>query len=524
MLSIGTASASTLELNLSGGVTAAALTINNANQTLEIGPSASVTLTGAESITNGTINMAGGTLTDSSGLTIGTSATLTGFGTVAANIATGTGTITASGGTLNLTGTVASGNTFTIATGSASTLEFSNTATAASAIAISNANQTLQVGSGGSLTIGAAESITNGTIKMTGGTLTDSSGLTIGTSANLTGSGLVTAAVNGAGTITASGGTLEVSGAVDATTASTINIAAGATLKFDSTVGTGTVTPVVTFQSSTGVLDLTSTTLANFKAHVAGFQPGDDIKVTGAASASLNGTANTLTVYNSSGTSIGIITLNGTYTGDSFTASGGNIMETICFMAGTRVATPSGEVAVETLRIGDLVMTADGHAAPVRWIGRQTVSRLFADPLRVLPIRIQAGALGENLPARDLLISADHAILVDGVLVQAGALVNGSSIRRESAVPMNFTYYHVELDDHALVLAEGVPAETFIDNVQRMAFDNWSEHEALYPEGRAMQELPYARVMARRQVPHRIRQRLAQRTDTLCGREAASAA
>ena len=111
------------------------------------------------------------------------------------------------------------------------------------------------------------------------------------------------------GTITASGGTLEVSGAVDATTASTINIAAGATLKFDSTVGTGTVTPAVTFQSSTGVLDLTSTTLANFKAHVAGFQPGDNIKVTGAASASLNGTANTLTVYNSSGTSIGIITL-----------------------------------------------------------------------------------------------------------------------------------------------------------------------------------------------------------------------
>jgi hypothetical protein len=198
--------------------------------------------------------------------------------------------------------------------------------------------------------------------------------------------------------------------------------------------------------------------------------------------------------------------------------------ETICFMPGTRVATPLGEIAVETLKIGDLVTTADGHTAPVRWIGRQTISRVFADPLRVLPIRIQAGALGESLPARDLLISADHAILLEGVLVQAGALVNGSSIRRETDVPVNFTYYHVELDDHSLILAEGVPAETFIDNIDRLAFDNWDEHEALYPEGRAMRELPYARAQARRQVPQHIRKRLAERTAALFDQGASTAA
>ena len=195
---IATGSASTLEFS-NTATAAAAIAISNANQTLQIGSGGSLTISAAESITNGTIKLAGGTLTDGSGLTIGTGATLTGSGTVAANIATGSGTITASGGTLNLTGTVASGNAFTIATASASTLEFSNTATAAAAIAISNANQTLQIGSGGSLTIDVAESITNGKINMAGGTLTDSSGLTIGTSANLTGSGLVTAAVNGAG-------------------------------------------------------------------------------------------------------------------------------------------------------------------------------------------------------------------------------------------------------------------------------------------------------------------------------------
>lgn len=198
--------------------------------------------------------------------------------------------------------------------------------------------------------------------------------------------------------------------------------------------------------------------------------------------------------------------------------------ETICFMQGTRVATPSGQAAVETLKIGDLVTTADGHAAPVRWIGRQTISRVFADPLRVMPIRIQAGALEESLPSRDLLLSTDHAILVGGVLIQAGALVNGSSIRRETDVPVTFTYYHVELDDHALILAEGVPAETFIDNVDRLSFDNWEEHETLYPDGHAMRELPYARAQARRQVPHHVRQQLAERAVKLLERDTASAA
>ena len=130
------------------------------------------------------------------------------------------------------------------------------------------------------------------------------------------------------------------------------------------------------------------------------------------------------------------------------------------------------------------MLTVEGEAKPVAWLGRQTVSRRFADPLRVMPIRIMAGALGDNVPLRDLRLSPDHALLVDGVLIQAGALVNGTSIIRESGGPERFTYYHVGLADHALILAEGAPAETFIDNVDRLAFDNWEEHLALYPEGK----------------------------------------
>ena len=194
----------------------------------------------------------------------------------------------------------------------------------------------------------------------------------------------------------------------------------------------------------------------------------------------------------------------------------------VCFCAGTLVATPSGEVAVEALAAGDLVLTADGRAAPVRWLGRQTVSTRFADPLRVLPVRIMAGALGEGLPRRDLLVSPDHALLVDGALVQAGALVDGAAVRREAAVPEVFAYWHVELADHSLVLAEGVPAETFIDNVARLAFDNWAEHGAAAAPA-PLAEMALPRAKSARQVPQATRRRLAERAAVLAGEATAAA-
>jgi hypothetical protein len=66
-----------------------------------------------------------------------------------------------------------------------------------------------------------------------------------------------------------------------------------------------------------------------------------------------------------------------------------------------------------------------------------------------------------------------------------------TSFVRETNVPKVFTYYHVEIDDHSLIMVENTPAETFVDNVDRLNFDNWAEHEALYPEGRRIAELLY---------------------------------
>jgi len=166
-----------------------------------------------------------------------------------------------------------------------------------------------------------------------------------------------------------------------------------------------------------------------------------------------------------------------------------------CFCAGTHIATPSGAAAVETLQAGNAVRLADGRTARIKWLGRQTVSSRFADPLRAYPIRIKAHALAQGAPARDLLLSPDHAVLVDGLLVQAGALVNGVSIIRETQVPPSFIYYHIELAEHSLILAENTPAETFIDNADRMNFDNWQEHlEAIGDT--AITEMAYPRAKA----------------------------
>ncbi len=185
---------------------------------------------------------------------------------------------------------------------------------------------------------------------------------------------------------------------------------------------------------------------------------------------------------------------------------------TVCFLAGTRIATPAGETPVEALLVGDLVLAADGRTAPVKWVGIQTVVTLFADPLRSFPVRITAGALGPNLPVRDLFVSPDHALFLDGVLVHAGALVNGTTIVREAAMPERFIYFHVELDDHALILAEGVPAETFLDTVTRRRFDNVADYEALYGDiGPVLAELPAPRIKSARQLPQALRQRLAAR-------------
>ncbi|MDR6955130.1 hypothetical protein J2X65_004509 [Ancylobacter sp. 3268] len=211
------------------------------------------------------------------------------------------------------------------------------------------------------------------------------------------------------------------------------------------------------------------------------------------------------------------------YFANTFLAGGDMLFDfvnddfTPCFLVGTRIATPEGPRAVEDLAIGDAILTITGETRPVKWIGRKTVVSIFADPLLSYPICIAAGALGENVPTRDLFVSPDHALLIDGALVQAGALINGTTIARVEHPEERFTYFHIELDDHSLILAEGVPAETFVDNVTRRRFDNYAEFEALYgTDNKVIPEIDLPRVKSARQLPSTLRARLeAQATATL---------
>ncbi len=169
-----------------------------------------------------------------------------------------------------------------------------------------------------------------------------------------------------------------------------------------------------------------------------------------------------------------------------------------CFATGTRIATPDGETEVQRLRPGDLVSLADGGTAPVRWLGRQRLPAAFADRLGARPIRIGAGALAPGVPARDLLLSPGHALRLGELLVEARALCNGRTIREAAVLPPVITYWHVELDTHAVILAEGAAVESFLDGAAEFAFDNVADRP---PTAGAAEELPYPRCRSVRQVP-----------------------
>lgn len=188
---------------------------------------------------------------------------------------------------------------------------------------------------------------------------------------------------------------------------------------------------------------------------------------------------------------------------------------TYCFSKGTAITTPAGERAVETLAIGDEVLNTEGQSVAVKWIGRQTLSSFTARLSGELPVCISAGALGNGLPRRDLLVSPGHALLVDGVLVNAAALVNGISIVKLQAWQGDVEYFHIETEAHEMILAEGTPAETFIDTVSRERFDNHAEYVALYPNAPAMVELELPRVTHARQLSRFTERRLAEVAATL---------
>ena len=152
-----------------------------------------------------------------------------------------------------------------------------------------------------------------------------------------------------------------------------------------------------------------------------------------------------------------------------------------CFAEGTRIRTQRGEVAVEALRAGDRVISAFGGSAPVIWLGhRQIDIARHRRPQDVRPVRVHAHAFGPGLPARDLRLSPDHAVVVDGALIPVRYLVNGATIVQEPAARV--TYWHIELPAHDVILAEGLPCESYLDTGNRTAFANGGPAIEAHPD------------------------------------------
>jgi hypothetical protein len=158
-----------------------------------------------------------------------------------------------------------------------------------------------------------------------------------------------------------------------------------------------------------------------------------------------------------------------------------------CYCRGTLILTEAGERPVEMLKIGDRVTTKTGCAKRIKWIGRRSYGgRFMMGRKDILPICITADALGDNVPKRDLWISPHHAMYFGqthggGVLIEARDLVNEVSIFQPGHVD-EVEYFHVELETHDVIIAEGALSETFIDDGSRGMFHNAHDYALLYPD------------------------------------------
>jgi hypothetical protein len=304
----------------------------------------------------------------------------------------------------------------------------------------------------------------------------------------------------GSGTIIAEGGIFLIGPSVQVAAGDTTKfmINPSATLSFADAVAGGTV---VFSAALNTVLDVGA--LATFDAALKGLLVGvgkntetnyiDFINVGTTASATLTNVTTsgaTMTVF--AGAVAEAIPIIGNYVGKDVNyvpdGNGGTnvfITDTPCYAAGTAILTPNGEVAVETIQRGDVVMTSEGGRlvpqtviwAGVRWIDLARHPK----PAAVAPIRFRRGAMGDGLPHRDLLLSPDHCLYIDGALFPAKLLVNGMTIVRDLSLT-TLSYHHIELDQHAILIADGVAAESYLDTGNRAYFSNSGLAMILHPE------------------------------------------
>lgn len=461
------------------------------------------------------LNEASGTISGEVGINLNASASIENFGHISGNSNVGPGiALNAGGSVTNMSGGTISGTGGILAAGSPATVVNSGLLQA-----YSGSSDVVALNFGGSVT------------NQSGGLISGVHGVVIDNGGVLVNFGLISStygvSIVGAGTVTNDGSIVGSKDAVQLASGSTnlLQVAPGAafsgTVDGGNSIGSGIISTLEllsaaragtlsglgsqfidfadiavdngadwTLQGSVvagQTLSIAGTGMAqfaygSFAGTIDGLQQGTIVLtgVTNASSATVVSN-NTLEVSLSSGGPIDL-TLGGSYAANSFHLFKLNgtgpyaVAETVpCYLAGTRIRTEDGEVPVEQLRVGDRVITRDGSAKPIRWIGRRSYSGAIPAGLRdVEPIAFAPGSLADGVPARELIVSPLHALYIDGVLIPAERLVNGRTIRRRPDIDP-IRYFHIELERHDVIFAEGAPAESFVDCDSRSMFHNAAE-------------------------------------------------
>jgi hypothetical protein len=204
---------------------------------------------------------------------------------------------------------------------------------------------------------------------------------------------------------------------------------------------------------------------------ITGFASGDTIDLTGFVATSSLVSTNALVLSNGTGNVTlaiqGITSSNARVTNDGVNTF---IVET-CFVAGTHIATPSGEVAVESLTVGDEVLTQSGEARAITWIGKGEVLATRGQRGAATPVIVRKDAFADNVPNHDLHVTKGHSFYLDGALIPAEFLINHRSIVWDDQA-QEVQFFHIELDTHDVLLANGAPAESYRDDGNRRLFQN----------------------------------------------------
>lgn len=168
-----------------------------------------------------------------------------------------------------------------------------------------------------------------------------------------------------------------------------------------------------------------------------------------------------------------VVTNNPTPSTQNYGRDAGFFSPPPCFLEGTQVLTRTGYRPVETLQVGDEMLTLNHGWQAVKWLGFKEIIKDQDGnvPFTSQPIRINRNAFGPDLPTRDLWVSPDHAVFFRNHLIPAKSLVNGETVVRDSEVA-SIKYFHVLLDRHAVVFSEGLPTESYIPQENVQTFEN----------------------------------------------------